>query len=578
MRPCGAASCFGWERHATNSWLAKGATKLMLINEVIGLARLVLSRVPRRRLVLPLLVVASLASMASTVLAPVVTGSVIDALALGQERPFIRSLLVFFAIVVVQLALMISVGYGVSWAEESIGRELRNQLARAFLVRRQRDGGMDLGDVTARIVSDSQRVQSSLSTVLLQPVVDVITVLVAVGLVLRSSLVAGALLALAVPCSVIVNRRLAKRLEDNAALGQITVSGMMQTLQSWLGRAPWLHVFGITTVAEQRVSQKTDDVFRVGYGAAALRARISILALAVMLFPQVLILAVGGRSVLNAELTIGALVSLLGLSGLAVPPLGRVVGLLSTTLPTVLPSYRRVLEPLAAMAQPPAPAAALTSVESLAVEDYAAGSAHAEEALVGVPHLVARRGELVCIRGDNASGKTTFLTALLGLVPGSGKAHVRSREVETPLSPEHIAFAPAEPIVFEGSTEQNLCLFREPDVATMALADSIGLSGRLSASALELSRGELTKLMIARALLMERPITILDEPTLGLDSSSVAQLIKTLRAATKRGPVLVVTHDERLLAQAERCYRTQPGSSGWELVEIPAPSAQTLSA
>jgi ABC-type multidrug transport system fused ATPase/permease subunit len=551
----------------------------MLAKEIAGLARLVLSHVPRRTLILPGLVLASLANLAALVLSPIITGSVIDALAMGQEQAFVRHLVEFLGVVALQLAMMILAGYGVSWAEESIGRELRNELSRAFLARRQRSSGGDLGDATARIVSDTQRVQSSLSTIFLQPLVDAITVVVAVGLVLRSSLVAGLLLALAVPCSVFVNRALSKRLEGNATLAQMAIGSMIQTLQSWLSVAPWLHVFSVRPTAEQRVFQKADEVFHVGRSAAGLRARISIVALAVMLLPQVLILAVGGRSVLNAQLTVGSLVSLLGLSGLAVPPLGRMVGLLSSTLPTVLPSYRRVIEPLAAPIVSRPPAAPLASVEALEVDEYAAGGQSPESPFVFVPRFLARRGELVCIRGDNASGKTTFLAALLGLLPAQGQAAISSHDFQAPLSPEHIAFAPAEPVVFEGTTEQNLCRFHEPDALSRGLADAIGLSGRLTALAVELSRGELTKLMVARALLLERPIKILDEPTLGLDAAAVHELVGLLREATRRGPVVVVTHDERLLALAQRCYETQRGPSHWKLVEAPAPQLpQTLSA
>jgi ABC-type transport system involved in cytochrome bd biosynthesis fused ATPase/permease subunit len=59
----------------------------------------------------------------------------------------------------------------------------------------------------------------------------------------------------------------------------------------------------------------------------------------------------------------------------------------------------------------------------------------------------------------------------------------------------------------------------------------------------------------------------MDEPTLGLDAAAVQELATNLRAATRRGPVVVITHDERLLAEADRTYETRRIGARWELFE-----------
>ena len=87
-----------------------------------------------------------------------------------------------------------------------------------------------------------------------------------------------------------------------------------------------------------------------------------------------------------------------------------------------------------------------------------------------------------------------------------------------------------------------------------ALLDEIGLADRASYGASKLSGGQQQRVAVARALVLEPPLVLADEPTGNLDTESGAQVFELLRRVSERHRTafLVVTHDERIAARCDR--------------------------
>jgi iron complex transport system ATP-binding protein len=181
--------------------------------------------------------------------------------------------------------------------------------------------------------------------------------------------------------------------------------------------------------------------------------------------------------------------------------------------------------------------------------------------------LTLSSGRLVALAGPNGAGKTTLLRALAGLVPSDGVIHVHGDELSSLTLRERarrFAYLPQGHLVhWPLPTRDIVALGRYPHGATdparltardaeavlraMQAADVMEFSDR---RVTELSGGERSRVALARALAVEAPVILADEPTSSLDPRHQIDVMKTLRAAVDKGAlVIVVTHDLGLAAR-----------------------------
>jgi len=180
--------------------------------------------------------------------------------------------------------------------------------------------------------------------------------------------------------------------------------------------------------------------------------------------------------------------------------------------------------------------------------------------------------EFTALVGPSGSGKSTLLN-LLGLLdrPTSGRivlqgrdttglgegerSALRRRSLGFVFQFHHLlpAFTALENVMMpmlaaRGREEAGM---RE---RAFALLDEIGLADRASYGASKLSGGQQQRVAVARALVLEPPLVLADEPTGNLDTESGAQVFELLRRVSERHRTafLVVTHDERIAARCDR--------------------------
>ncbi len=154
------------------------------------------------------------------------------------------------------------------------------------------------------------------------------------------------------------------------------------------------------------------------------------------------------------------------------------------------------------------------------------------------------RGEVLLLRGPNGAGKTTLLRTLAGLQP---PAEGRITHPE-----ECIAYAAhADGLKATLSAEENLnfwaAVHDTPDraEAVREALEFFNLSALARRPAQNLSAGQKRRLGLARLLVVNRPLWLLDEPTVSLDVQSTAIFVRALeRHCTQGGAALIATHIE----------------------------------
>lgn len=151
-------------------------------------------------------------------------------------------------------------------------------------------------------------------------------------------------------------------------------------------------------------------------------------------------------------------------------------------------------------------------------------------------NLEIEKGKITCLLGESGSGKTTLLNVLSGLTEYSGSI----------TGGEQCSYAFQNPNLFANLTvEKNLTVIGAKKEKVNLIAEEFGISDKLNVFPSELSGGQAQRVSLARALLYEKPLLLLDEPFSNLDIGLKFKLAKSIKKyhAKTHNTVLMVTHD-----------------------------------
>ena len=176
-------------------------------------------------------------------------------------------------------------------------------------------------------------------------------------------------------------------------------------------------------------------------------------------------------------------------------------------------------------------------------------------------------GVVTAVRGASGAGKSTLLDLIAGfLVPRSGRILIGADDV-TSLPPERrpVSILFQSETLFEHlSAARNVALgLPHPDAGKVAAAlAEVGLPQLGGQRAATLSGGQKQRVALARTLLRNRPVLLLDEPFSALDDetrSSARDLVRELTRRNNWSTVLVTHHADDIAALASRVYRLENG-------------------
>lgn len=184
--------------------------------------------------------------------------------------------------------------------------------------------------------------------------------------------------------------------------------------------------------------------------------------------------------------------------------------------------------------------------------------AGSQEAALHQMSLSIPQGHKLALLGKSGAGKSTFLQLLLGaLVPTSGKVELNGQACHRYGDAifEQISVLNQKPYLFATTVENNIRLGNQ--TATREEIERVvkqvkldqyfhtlpnGLATQMEETGARFSGGERQRIALARILLKNTPVVILDEPTVGLDPQTEADLIETIFEALKDKTVIWITH------------------------------------
>ena len=289
----------------------------------------------------------------------------------------------------------------------------------------------------------------------------------------------------------------------------------------------------------------------------------------------------GGKQIIDGTMTIGALVAFITYHGRLVAPVQALMGL-TASLATARVALARIFElfdtaPEVTEAEKPWPLPLVA--HEIRLEGVTMH--HGREPVLQNASLVIPAGSFSAIIGPSGAGKSTLADLLVRFLdPVAGRVTIDGadlRDLSLTDLRERVLLVDQSPFLFNATIAQNIA-FARPDASSERIASAAsaagldaliarlpqGLATRTGERGLALSAGERHRIAIARALLRQPDVLILDEPTAALDEETERVVAIGLRHALPHATLIVITHKPALAEMADHIFRLENGRAHFE--------------
>jgi len=290
------------------------------------------------------------------------------------------------------------------------------------------------------------------------------------------------------------------------------------------------------------------------------------------------VVVLGVYRVSDNLISMGGIIAAVMLTGRAISPIAKLAGLMTRSNQTV--SALRQLDDLMAQEGEFENKAHLPSRTKLSgnisAENISFTYPDADAATLQKMSVNIKQGEKIAIVGRNGSGKTTLAKLLLGLYQTtSGSIRfdgLNHQQIHPSDLRSNFGYLPQDITLFHGTIRDNI-LFGTRQVTEYQLIRAVQLSGvssftdhetqgldqQVGESGNALSRGQRQSIALARAILNNPQILLLDEPTASLDARAEKQFIKSISTTGKDRTLLLITHKTELLHLVDRILVLEKG-------------------
>lgn len=432
------------------------------------------------------------------------------------------------------------------------------------------------GDVLSRALLDTQVVHTHLLVGLVDLLGTTATLLGTVGMlfVLQWRLAAVTLVVL--PLLALVTRRFGAEIQRASARAQSQIAELANRVRDVVAGARIVRAFVQEGREEARFAEENRRLLRAQLRMSRLVAW-EVCAITMATASGLVVFAwLGTRFVASGWMSAGSLVAFIAYVALAIEP-GANLTRMYAGIRQAQAALDRIEEVLRVPLQedPPGSRDLTGPLGPIAYEDVWLAYEPGRWALRGVTFRI-ERGERVALVGPSGAGKTSVVNLLLRFYdPTRGRITIGGvdlREVRVTSLRRRIAYVPQEPVLFAGTVRENIAYGRPEATmdeivraAVAANADEFiralprGYETELAEAAQNLSGGQRQRLSIARALLIDPELIILDEATSSLDAASEAAVQEAIERLLRGRTAIVIAHRLSTIRNADRILVLREG-------------------
>ena len=426
------------------------------------------------------------------------------------------------------------------------------------------------GDAVYRLETDAYSIENLVMSGVFPLASSVITLIVMFAILAKMDLQVALLSLVVVPLLYVCLRYYTTTLLVRTERVKELESKLVERLYEVFAAMRLVKSFARESYEAQRFGKTGDEVMQARISITWQESLFAVVVSTIMILGTALVVIVGGRHVIAGKLEPGDLLSIIGYLGSVYGPLSSIAhttGQLQGALAGAK-KVRAIFAMLPETADAPDAIEAASLSGEIQFDDVGFNYPDGTEVLRHIS-FTAKPGEMIALVGLTGAGKTTlvsliprFYTATSGrvLVDGVDVQHYRVRSLR-----EQIAIVLQDPVLFQGTIADNLRYGRldatPQEIENAARAahahDFIarlpkGYDTETAEAGGGLSGGERQRLSVARAIIKNAPVLILDEPTSSLDAISEEIVFAALRRLRAGRTTIVIAHRLSTVRDADR--------------------------
>ena len=459
-----------------------------------------------------------------------------------------------------------------SWLGQRFVLDLRtrlfshlHKLSVDFFDRRQ------LGDTLSRLTGDIDAIEQLVLSGVTRTLSYAFQILLFTGALFYLNWHLGLAALIAAPAFLMAARHFSLRIK-NASREQRRRSGAVTAAaEESLGNIALVQAYDRQAAEVDRFHEQNVGRFTAAMAATRLRALFQPLTELLEIIGIVLVMGLGVWELQQGRITLGGLLVFVTYLTRLYSPI-RGAGRLSNTIYAASASAERIIELLGRQPdiREPARPRTLPKAQGCVIFDDVSFSypGAARTALDAITFVVAP-GQTVALVGPSGAGKSTLSKLLLRFYdPDAGRITLDGcdlRDLQLASLRSNISAVLQETLVFDGTIRDNI-LWGKPDatehelVAAATAADAHdfitalpeGYQTRIGQRGRMLSGGQRQRLAIARAMIRNAPVLLLDEPTTGLDAASAERIMAPMRRLMTGRTTLVISHNLLTVTEADQ--------------------------